>query len=140
MYPPWILRMLANVSPFLNSLIIRLRITNYCLRSVSSSFLKFTRFIQEKNIAWTHLDIIKNLWHLHMHKKSYAYKILPFNMHWMFFSELKCHVVWVITTIVNYWWQMSFVENSFNRNKFQSWSVAYDYILSCTNSSQYLKS
>jgi hypothetical protein len=29
----------------------------YCLRSVSSSLLKFTRFIQGNNIAWTNLDI-----------------------------------------------------------------------------------
>jgi hypothetical protein len=34
------------VSLFFNSLSNRLRITNYCLRSVSSSLLKFTRFIQ----------------------------------------------------------------------------------------------
>jgi hypothetical protein len=42
MSPPWILRRLANVSPFFNSLSNRLRTTNYCLRSVSSSLLKFT--------------------------------------------------------------------------------------------------
>ena len=42
MSPPWILRRLANVSPFFNSLSNRLRITNYCLRSVSSSLLNFT--------------------------------------------------------------------------------------------------
>jgi hypothetical protein len=56
MFPPWILRRLANVSSFFNSLSNRLRITNYCLRSVSSSLLKFTRFIQGNNIAWTNLD------------------------------------------------------------------------------------
>jgi hypothetical protein len=39
---PWILRRLANVSPFFNSLSERLRITNYCLRSVSSNLLTFT--------------------------------------------------------------------------------------------------
>ena len=91
MCPPWILRRLANVSPFFNSLSNRLRITNYCLRSVSSSLLKFTRFIQVNqgnNIAWTNLDMIRNLQHLHMNKKSYTYKTLPFNSRWIFF-ELK---------------------------------------------------
>ena len=82
---PWILRRLANVSPFFNSLSNRLRITNYCLRSVSSSLLKFTRFIQGNNIAWTNLDMIMNLQHLHMNKKSYTYKTLPVNSHWIFF-------------------------------------------------------
>jgi hypothetical protein len=48
---PWILRRLANVSSFFNSLSNKLRTTNYCLRSVSSSLLKFTRFIQGNNIA-----------------------------------------------------------------------------------------
>jgi hypothetical protein len=52
MSPPWILRRLANVSPFFNSLSNWLRITNYCLRSVSSNLLKFTRFIQGNYIAW----------------------------------------------------------------------------------------
>ena len=85
MSQPWILRRLANVSPFFNSLSNRLRITNYCLRSVSSSLLKFIRFIQGNNIAWTNLDMIRNLQHLHMNKKSYTYKILPFNSHWIFF-------------------------------------------------------
>ena len=61
MSPLWILRRFANVSPFFNSLSKRLRITNYCLRYVSSSLLKFTRFIQENNIAWTNLDMIGNL-------------------------------------------------------------------------------
>ena len=42
MSPPWILRRLANVSPFFNSLSNRLRITNYCLRSASPSLLKYT--------------------------------------------------------------------------------------------------
>jgi hypothetical protein len=84
MSPPWILRRLANVSPFFNSLSNRLRITNYCLRSVSSSLLKFTRFIQGNNIAWTNLDMIRNLQHLHMNKKSYTYKTLPFISHWIF--------------------------------------------------------
>ena len=60
-FPPWILRRLANVSPFFNSLSNRLRITNYSLRSVSSSLLKFTKFIQGNNIAWTNLDMIRNL-------------------------------------------------------------------------------
>ena len=46
MSPPWLLRRLANVSPFFNSLSNRLRITNYYLRSVTSSLLIFTRFIQ----------------------------------------------------------------------------------------------
>jgi hypothetical protein len=46
------LRTLA-VSPFFNSLSNRLNITNYCLRSISSSLLKFTRFIQGHNIAST---------------------------------------------------------------------------------------
>ena len=72
----WILRRLANVSPFFNSLSNRLRITNYCLRSVFSSLLKFTRSIQGNNIAWTNLDMIRNLQHLHMNKKSYTYKTL----------------------------------------------------------------
>ena len=53
MSPSWILRMLANVSPFFNSLSNRLRITNYCLRSLSSSLLKFTRFIQANNTGWS---------------------------------------------------------------------------------------
>ena len=74
MSPPWILRRLPNVSPFFNSLINRLRITNYCLRSISSSLLIFTRFIQGNNIASTNLDMIRNLQHLHMNKKCYAYK------------------------------------------------------------------
>jgi hypothetical protein len=65
MSPPWILKRLANISPIFNSLTNRLRITNYCLRSVSSSLLKFTRFIQGNNIAWTNLDMIRNLQHLH---------------------------------------------------------------------------
>ena len=51
MFPLWILRRLANVSPFFNSLSNRLRKTNYCLRSVSSSLLKFTRIIQGNNMA-----------------------------------------------------------------------------------------
>ena len=85
MSPPWILRRLTNVSPFFNSLSNRLRITNYCLRSVSSSLLKYTRFIQGNNIAWTNLDMIRNLQHLHMNKKSYAYKTLPFNSYLIFF-------------------------------------------------------
>ena len=74
MSPPWILRRLANVLPFFNSLSNRLRITNYCLRSVSSSLLKFTRFIQGNNIAWINLDMIRNLQHLHMNKKPYTDK------------------------------------------------------------------
>jgi hypothetical protein len=82
---PWILRRLTNASPFFNSLSNRLRITNYCLRSVSSSLLKFTRFIQGNNIAWTNLDMIRNLQQLHMNKKFYTYKTLPFNSHWIFF-------------------------------------------------------
>ena len=85
MSPPWILRRLANVSPFFNSLSNRLRITNYWLRSVSTSLLKFTRFIQGNDIAWTNLDMIRNLQHLHMNKKSYIYKTLHFNSHWFFF-------------------------------------------------------
>jgi hypothetical protein len=85
MSPSWILRRLANVSPFFNSLSNRLRITNYCLRSVSSSLLKFTRFIQGNKIAWTNLDMVRNIQHLHMNKKSYTYKTLPFNSHWIFF-------------------------------------------------------
>jgi hypothetical protein len=85
MSPSWILRRLANVSPFFNSLSNRLRITNCCLRSVSSSLLKFTRFIQGSNIAWTNLDMVRNIQHLHMNKKSYTYKTLPFNSHWNFF-------------------------------------------------------
>ena len=84
MSPPWILRRLANVSSFFNSLSNRLRIANYCLRFVSSSLLKFTRFIQGNNIAWTNLDMIMNLQHLHMNKKFYTYKTLPFNSHWIF--------------------------------------------------------
>jgi hypothetical protein len=93
MSPPWILRRLANVSPFFNSLSNMLRITNYCLRSVSSSLLKFTRFIQGNNIAWTNLDMIRNLQHLHMNKKSYTYKTLPFNSHWIFFWIKSVKVV-----------------------------------------------
>ena len=89
MSPPWILRRLANVSPFFISLRNRLRITNYCLRSVSSSLLKFTRFVQGNNIAWTNLDMIRNLQHLHMNKKSYTYKTLPLIIVIEFFSELK---------------------------------------------------
>ena len=85
MSPPWILRRLAI---FFNSLSNRLRITNYCLRSVSSSLLKFTRFIQGNNIIWTNLDMIRNLQHLHMNKKSYTYKTLPFNSHWIFVCKL----------------------------------------------------
>jgi hypothetical protein len=81
----WILRRLAYVSAFFNSLSNRLIITNYCLRSVFSSLLKFTWFIQGNNIAWTNLDTIRNLQHLHMNKKSYTYKTLPFNSHWIFF-------------------------------------------------------
>ena len=92
MSPPWILRRLANVSSFFNSLSNRLRITNYCLRFVSSSLLKFTRFIQGNNIAWTNLDMIRNLQHLHMNKKFYTYKTLPFNSHWIFFWK---------------WWQLN---------------------------------
>jgi hypothetical protein len=38
------------------------------------------------------LDMIRNLQHLHMNKKSYTYKTLPFNSHWMFFWE---------------WWQLN---------------------------------
>ena len=57
MSPPWILRRLANVSPFFNSLSNRLRITNYCLKSVSSSLLKFTRFKEtifpEQILIWS---------------------------------------------------------------------------------------
>ena len=85
MSPPWILRRLANVSSFFNSLNNRLKITNYWLRSVSSSLLKFTRFIQGNNIAWANLDMIRNLQHLHMNKKSCTYKTLPFSSHWNFF-------------------------------------------------------
>jgi hypothetical protein len=61
-----LLRRFANVSPFFYFLSNRLRITNYCLRSVSASLLKFTRFIQGNNIASTNLDTIRNLQHLHM--------------------------------------------------------------------------
>ena len=78
MSPPWLLRRLANVSPFFNSLSNRLRITNYYLRSVTSSLLIFTRFIQGNTtffcIASTNLDVIRNLQHLHMNKKFYTYK------------------------------------------------------------------
>ena len=101
MSPPWILRRLAKVSPFFNSLSNRLRITNYCLRSVSSSLLKFTRFIQGNNIAWTNLDVIRNLQHLHI--KSYTYKTLPFNSHWS--------------------------PKSFNRKEIQTWSVTHHHTL-----------
>ena len=111
------IKRLANVSPFLNCLTNRLRITNYCLRSVSSSLLKFTRSFQGNNIAWTNLNMIRSLHHLHMNKKSYTYRTLPFNSHCIFFW-IKCHVVWAITTIVNYWWQMSSSENTV-----QCWSV-----------------
>jgi hypothetical protein len=48
----WILRRLANVSPFFNSLNNRLRITKYCLRSVSSSLLKFT-YQKKPWLRWT---------------------------------------------------------------------------------------
>jgi hypothetical protein len=58
MSPPWILRRLAKVSPFFNSLSNRLRITNYCLRSVPSSLLKFTRIIQGN--LWLYTLIPKN--------------------------------------------------------------------------------
>jgi hypothetical protein len=77
----WILRTLANVSPFFNSLSNRPIITNYCLRSVSSSLLKFTRFIQGNNIASTNLDMARNLQYLHMNKKSYTYKTLSVTQH-----------------------------------------------------------
>jgi hypothetical protein len=43
---------------------LRLRITNYCLRSVSSSPLKFTRFIQGNNIASTNLGNNKNVFEI----------------------------------------------------------------------------
>jgi hypothetical protein len=99
----WILWRLAKVSPFFNSLSNRLRITNYCLRSVSSSLLKFTRFIQGNNIAKTNLDVIRNLQHLHMNKKSYTYKTLPFNSHWS--------------------------PKSFNRKEIQTWSVTHHHTL-----------
>jgi hypothetical protein len=66
----------------------RLRITNYCLRSVSSSFLKFTRFIQGNNIAWINLDMIRNLQH-------YSVWLTPLqstDQHWTLFSfEDICH-------------------------------------------------
>jgi hypothetical protein len=88
MSPPWILMRLANCSPFFNSLSNRLTITNYCSRSVSSSLLKFARFIHGNNIAWTNLDMIRNLQHLHLNKKSYTYKTLPLIVI-EFFSELK---------------------------------------------------
>jgi hypothetical protein len=65
------------------------RMTNYGLRSASSSLLKFTRFIQGNTIAWTNLDMIRNLQHLHMNKKSYTYKTLPLIIVIEFFSELK---------------------------------------------------
>ena len=34
--------------------------------------LKFTRFIQGNTIASTNLNVIRNIQHLHMNKKSYA--------------------------------------------------------------------
>ena len=49
MSPLWILRRLANVSPFFNSLSNRLRITNYCLRSVSSTKLNLYLTFQKSN-------------------------------------------------------------------------------------------
>ena len=49
MSPLWILWTIVNVSPCFNSLSNRPIITNYCLRSVSSSLLKFTRCIQGNN-------------------------------------------------------------------------------------------
>ena len=63
---------------FFNSLNNRLRITNYYLKSVSTSLLKFTRFIKGNNIASTILDMIRNLQHLHINKKSFTYKTLPY--------------------------------------------------------------
>jgi hypothetical protein len=74
------------VSLFFNSLSNRLRITNYCLRSVSSSLLKFTRFIQGNNITWTNLDMIRNLQHLIRSPISIKHYLLIVIE---FFSELK---------------------------------------------------
>ena len=70
MSPPSILRKFANVSPFFNSPSHRLRITLL----FKIFILKFTIFIQGNNIASTNLDMIRNLQHLHMNKKCYAYK------------------------------------------------------------------
>jgi hypothetical protein len=92
--PSWILRRFANVSPFFNFLSNRLRITNYCLRSVSSSFQYCL------NKSWYDQESTTN------------------------FKAQRLQVG----------------QKSFNRNKFQNWSVAYDYILSYQKSSQYLKS
>ena len=51
--------------------------------------LKITRFIQGNNIAWTNLDMIRNIQHLHMNKNSYTYKTLLFNSHWIFLSNIN---------------------------------------------------
>jgi hypothetical protein len=113
----WILRRLANVSPFFNSLsnTNRVRITNYCLRSVSSSLLKFTRFIQRNNIAWTNLDMIGNLHvqHFHMNKKSYTYKTWIFNSHWILLNHYRLLMANVLQwkhgpmLICRLWWGWS---------------------------------
>jgi hypothetical protein len=75
------LRRLANVSPFFNSLSDRLRITKYCLRSVSLSLRKITRFIQGNNIAWTNLDMFRKLqhssfWHIYSFLNYYLLKYM----------------------------------------------------------------
>ena len=49
---------------------------DYCLRSVSPASL-----ISQDLFKETNLDMTRNLQHLHMNKKSYTYKTLPFNSH-----------------------------------------------------------
>jgi hypothetical protein len=63
--------------------------TNYCLRSVSSSLLKFTRCIQGNNIASTNLDMTRNLQYLHMNKKSYTYKTWSVTHHCNFKYQIS---------------------------------------------------
>jgi hypothetical protein len=92
MSPLWILRRLANVSPFFNSLNNRLRITNYCLRSVSSSLLKFTRFNQGNSIAWT----LNDSWPTY---SRWALKFGQiFSCHHFFFT-----MIWDIDLIFGMW-------------------------------------
>ena len=124
MSPPWILRRLANVSPFFNSLSNRLRITNYCLRSVSSSLLKFTRFIQGNNIAWTIL-----IWSGIYNTCIWIRSPIPIKYYLLivieFFPELKvscglsnnthCKLLMAKVNIPNHseikWWQLNIWQN-----------------------------
>jgi hypothetical protein len=139
---PWILRRLANVSPFFNSLNNRLRITNYCLRSVSWSLLKFTNLFKETILPEQIL-----IWSGIYNTCIWIRSPIPIKHYLLivieFFSEIKVscglsnnnHCKLLMANVLQWkqgpmlicrlWW---------------GWSHTVDYTLSYQKSSQYFKS